>query len=96
MPNDLLTDAGGASAELAFSGASWAPPSSVFVLTTTVPAMKSCNARLFSFVSMVRTSATNHKPGRAVRSQNGLLATSGSPSAMAFGVELPVRMANMS
>ena len=39
-----------------------------FVLITTVPAMKSCKARLFLLVIIVKTSARNQKLGKNVTS----------------------------
>jgi len=100
-PNDQITDCapsvtseGPTSvAGLSFGAPSgWAPPCSRFVLTTTVPAIKSCRAHLFWFVSIVSTSARNHKPGSALRSQNGSPDPSASPFATALRVTLPARM----
>src|SRR5271169_817961 len=69
MLNDQLTDGGpsvtpelatGSAGPLIGESLGWALLSSVFVLTTTVPAMKSCKARRFSFVSMGQH--LRHKP----------------------------------
>ena len=74
----------------------WALSITVFILTTTVPAIKSCMARLLSFVSMVRSSAKNQKPGSAIKSQLALIFSNACPFIIAFGSISPDIMPTIS